>query len=61
MRMVETDPKGEPMSKFVEKAKDKVRGLYAEAYEELATLEGVDGMDPLDQGEKDQQEEEQPK
>ncbi len=49
------------MSKFVEKAKDKVRGLYAEAYEELATLEGVDGMDPLDQGEKDQQEEEQPK
>lgn len=27
--------------------KDKAKALYAAAYEELATLEGVDAMDPL--------------
>ncbi|MEO9221041.1 MAG: hypothetical protein ABI251_04530 [Mycobacteriaceae bacterium] len=27
---------------------DKAKELYAEAYEELATLEGVDAMDPLE-------------
>ncbi len=27
--------------------RDRAKGLYAEAYEELATLEGVDAIDPL--------------
>ncbi len=36
------------MSSFMDKLKGKFRGLYAEAYEELATLEGVDAMDPTE-------------
>jgi len=41
------------MPNFMDKIKNNFRGLYAEAYEELATLEGVDAVDPTEPDEKE--------